>query len=154
MHSLRAAAVVSLGVLAAGCATVSNVERDKEALLRVDREWAAAAAEGKDVERIVSFWSDDATVFPAGAPVVHGKPAIRAFVQESLATPGFHISWRSDEASVNADGTLGYTIGTNALTVPGPDGKLITIAGRGVAIWRRLRGGEWKCVIDIWNSGP
>ena len=154
MQRLRAAAVVSLGFLAPGCATVSNVERAEEVLLRVDREWAAAAAEGKDIERIVSFWSDDATVFPAGAPVVQGKPAIRAFVQESLATPGFHISWRSDKASVSADGTLGYTTGTNALTVPGPDGKLITVAGRGVAVWRRIPGGEWKCVIDIWNSGP
>ena len=131
-----------------------RAEREKEVLLRVDREWAAAAAEGKDVERIVSFWSDDATVFPSGAPVVQGKPAIRAFVQESLATPGFHISWRSDQASVSADGMLGYTTGTNALTVPGPGGKLMMVAGRSVAIWRRRPGGEWKCVIDIWNSGP
>jgi ketosteroid isomerase-like protein len=154
MQRFRAAAVVSLGLLAAGCASVSNLERDKGLLLRVDREWAAAATEGKDLERILSFWSDDATVFPAGAPVVQGKPAIRAFVQQSLATPGFHIRWRSEEASVSADGTLGYTSGTNAITVPGPDGKLVTIAGRGVAIWRRLPGGEWKCVIDIWNSGP
>lgn len=154
MQRLRAAAVVAVGALVAGCATVSSVERDREELLRVDRAWAAAAAEGKDIERIVSFWSDDATVFPAGAPVVHGKPAIRAFVQESLATPGFHITWRSDQASVSADGTLGYTNGTNALTVPGPDGKLMTVAGRGVAVWRRLPGGDWKCVMDIWNSGP
>ena len=155
MHKrLRAAAVVSIGVLAAGCATVSTVERDKQGLLRVDREWAAAASEGKDVDRIISFWSDDATVFPPGAPVVHGKPAIRAFVQGSLAAPGFHISWRSDAASVSADGSLGYTTGTNALTVPGPDGKLMTVAGRGVSVWRRVAGGEWKCVIDIWNSGP
>ena len=49
---------------------------------------------------------------------------------------------------------MGYTTGTNALTVPGPDGKLMTIAGRGAAFWRRLPGGDWKCVIDIWNSGP
>jgi ketosteroid isomerase-like protein len=154
MRWLRAGAVFGLGVVMAGCATVPSMERQEELLLQVDREWAAAAAEGKDVERIVSFWSDDATVFPAGAPVVHGKPAIRAFVQQSLATPGFHISWRSDRASVSTDGTVGYTTGTNALTVPGPDGKTMTVAGRGVAVWRRLPGGEWKCVIDIWNSGP
>jgi ketosteroid isomerase-like protein len=155
MHRLgAAAAVISLGAVAAGCASIASVERDREALLRVDREWAAVAAEGKDIERIVSFWSEDATVFPAGAPVVRGKPAIRAFVQESLATPGFHISWHSDQASVSADGTLAYTTGTNALTVPGPGGKLMTVAGRAVAVWRRLPGGEWKCVIDIWNSGP
>lgn len=153
MQRLRAAVVV-FGFLAPGCATVSTTEQAEEVLLRVDREWAAVAAEGKDLERIVSFWSDDATVFPAGAPVVHGRSAIRAFVEESLATPGFQVRWRSDRAVVSADGTLGYTTGTNALTVPGPDGKLMTVAGRAVAVWRRLPGGEWKCVIDIWNSGP
>ena len=154
MQRLGAAIFVSLGVLTAGCTTVSSAEGNREALLRVDREWAAAAAEGKNVGRIVSFWSDDATVYPAGASLVQGKAAIRAFVQQSLAIPGFHISWRSDQASVSADGTMGYTMGTNALTVPGPDGKLMTVAGRSVAVWRRLAGGEWKCVIDIWNSGP
>ena len=154
MQRLGAAIFVSLGVLTAGCTTVSSAEGNKEALLRVDREWAAAAAEGKNVGRIVSFWSDDATVYPAGASLVQGKAAIRAFVQQSLVIPGFQISWRSDQASVSADGTMGYTTGTNALTVPGPDGKLMTIAGRSVAVWRRLAGGEWKCVIDIWNSGP
>ncbi len=154
MRAFRAVAVFSLGVLAFGCATARNGERGGEALLEVDRAWAAAASEGKDLERILSFWSDDATVFPPGSPVVQGKPALRSFVQQSLSTPGFHISWRSDKASVSADGTMGFTTGTNALTVPGPDGKVITIAGRSVSVWRRLPGGEWKCVIDIWNAGP
>ncbi|MCA1581659.1 MAG: DUF4440 domain-containing protein [Acidobacteria bacterium] len=154
MRIFRAVAVFSLGVFVLGCATARHADRGSEALLEVDRAWAAAASEGKDLERIVSFWSDDATVVPAGAPVVQGKPAIRAFVQQSLSTPGFHISWRSDRASLSADGTMGFTTGTNAMTVPGPDGKVMTIAGRGVAVWRRIPGGEWRCVIDIWNSGP
>jgi ketosteroid isomerase-like protein len=141
-------------IVIAGCATVPSRVSPEDQLLQVDREWASAAGQGQDLERIVSFWSDDATVYPAGGPVVQGKPAIRAFVQQSLATPGFHVTWRSDRASVSADGTLGYTTGTNALTVPGPDGKLVTLAGRSVAMWRRVPGGEWKCVIDIWNSGP
>jgi len=154
MPTFRAVAVLGLGVLALGCATASNKTRSSDALLEVDRAWSAAASEGKDLERILSFWSDDATVFPPGAPVVQGKPALRAFVQQSLATPGFHISWRSDKASLSADGTMGWTTGTNALTIPGPDGKVMTIVGRSVSVWRRLPGGEWKCVIDIWNAGP
>ena len=154
VRRLGAAAVFSLRILIAGCTKVSKVEPASDALLRVDREWAAVAGEGKDLERIVSFWSDDATIYPAGAPVVNGKPAIRAYVQESLAIPGFHITWHSDQASVSADGTLGYATGTNAVTVPGPDGKLMTIPGRSVTVWRRHPGGQWKCVVDTWNSGP
>ena len=151
MNSSHRATVILL-VLIGGCATASNHEQERAALLRVDEAWASAASEGKNVERIVSFWSDDATVYPAGAPVVRGKAAIRNFVQESLAVPGFHISWHSDTAVLSNDGTMAYTTGENAITIPGPDGQLSTITGRGVAVWRRSLGGEWKCVVDIWNS--
>lgn len=142
-----------LGIVIAGCATTANVDREKDTLRRADREWAAAASEGKDVERIVSFWSDDATIVPAGAPGVRGKAAIRDFVKQSLAIPGFKITWRTDEVSLSADGTMGYTIGEGAMTFPGPEGKLTTVANRGVTIWRRSANGDWKCVVDIWNSG-
>ena len=154
MHLCKSVAFMILGVVVAGCATVANVDREKQTLLGVDREWARVASEGKDVERIVSFWSDDATIIAPGAPILRGKEAIRNFVQQSLAIPGFHITWRSEEASISSDGTLGYTIGENAMTIPGQDGKMITVKGRGIAVWRRGPTGEWKCVLDIWNSGP
>ncbi|HYN83087.1 MAG TPA: hypothetical protein VES88_16525 [Gemmatimonadaceae bacterium] len=38
------------------------------------------------MERIVSFWSDDAIVYPPGAPVLEGKWAIRNFVAGRLKT--------------------------------------------------------------------
>jgi ketosteroid isomerase-like protein len=141
------------GFLIAGCAALPSADRDPESLLRVDREWAAAAAEGKDLDRIVGYWSDDATVFPAGAPVIHGKAAIRDYVRQSLAIPGFHITWHTDQVTISADGTMAYASGVNAITVPGPDGKPITLSGRGVTVWRRTAAGEWKCVVDIWNAG-
>jgi ketosteroid isomerase-like protein len=148
------AASLYLGIMIAGCASVPNIEQEKEALLRVDREWAAVASEGKDVDRMLSFFGDDATMYPPGQPLIHGKPAIREFIVKSLAIPGFHITWHSDQVSLSADGTVAYATGENATTVPGPDGKLMTIPGRGITVWRRSSGGEWKCVVDIWNSGP
>ena len=154
MTSFRAVMIVGLGLLAIGGATAPHGESARDSLLRTDREWAAVSGEGRDVERIVSFWSDDATVIPEGAPAIHGKAALRAFVEQSLAIPGFHISWKSDDASVSADGTLGYMTGTNAMTVPGADGKLVTMTGRAVSVWRRAPRGEWKCVVDTWNAGP
>ena len=41
-------------------------------LLRVDGEWSAAAGSG-DVERIVSYWSDDAVVTPPHERPVAGR---------------------------------------------------------------------------------
>lgn len=150
---VRTAIVVAFAFLALGCDTASNGTNEEEVLLGVDREWSAVSSEGKEIDRIVAFWGDDATTYPASAPVVHGKAAIRKFIQQSLAIPGFHISWHPEQASLSVDGTLGYTTGENAITIPGPRGKLMTVAGRYLTVWRHDDSGrDWKCIIDIWNS--
>jgi len=136
-----------------GCTSVPTASNSGEDLLRTDHEWASAASEGKSVARIVSFWSDDATITPVGSPLIIGKKAIQTFVEQSLATPGFHIDWTPEHATVSNDGTMGYTTGNNATTFPGPDGKLMTVKARYVTVWRRDSSGHWKCVADIWNSG-
>ena len=63
----------------------ADLDKERAAILEVDKQWASAVAEGRDIDHIVSFWADDATVFPPGVPAVVGKDAIRRFVQESLA---------------------------------------------------------------------
>jgi ketosteroid isomerase-like protein len=126
----------------------------KAALLERDREWAAVASEGKDLERILSFWTDDAKVYPPGAPIVEGKAAIRAFVTPSLSMPGFDVGWETEEVVIAPSGDMGYTTGRNHLTMPDESGVLRTETGRYVTVWRRDPDGEWRCVIDIWNAGP
>jgi ketosteroid isomerase-like protein len=153
MSPVRVVAASLLFCSLAACASAPRADRERE-LLQRDRDWAAMAGQGTDVERILAFWSDDAVVIPPGEPVVRGKKAIREYVQKALATPGFQIHFQPATASVSADGTMGHTTGENSVTFPGPDGKLITIAGRYSTIWRREPGGEWRCVVDIWNSGP
>ncbi len=123
-------------------------------LLDRDAQWAAAAAEGRDIERILEFWTDDAIVYPPGMPVVAGKVALRAYVKAMLAIPGFQISWSSSDARIYSDGQLAYLLGENAVTAPGPTGQLMTTRGRGVTVWRRDTDGEWRCAVDIWNAGP
>jgi ketosteroid isomerase-like protein len=123
-------------------------------LLERDAQWAAAAAEGRDVERILEFWTDDALVYPPGLPVVAGKAALRAYVQASLAIPGFHITWTSSDVWLSPDGQLAYLLGQNVVTAPGPSGQLMTSRGRGVTIWRREADDEWRCTVDIWNAEP
>ena len=57
-------------------------------LLQRDAEWSRTASEGKDIDKILSYWSDDAQVFEPGQPVYQGKAAIRKYVSDSLNTPG------------------------------------------------------------------
>jgi uncharacterized protein (TIGR02246 family) len=123
----------------------------KAEILKLDAEWARAAESG-DLERILAYWSDDATVFPPGSPALVGKAAIREYVAQSLRAPGFGISWKTNDVTVAASGDLAYGIGTNRVSFNGPDGKPVTVEGKAVTVWRKDAAGSWKCVVDIWND--
>lgn len=90
-------------------------------------------------------------IFP-GQPVLEGKAAIRAYVAESLNTPGFKIHWVSEKPVFSPDGKLAYMRGKDELTVPGPNGALVTVHLRGISIWRLDADGQWRCVVDISNE--
>jgi ketosteroid isomerase-like protein len=123
-------------------------------LLQRDAEWSQAASEGKNLEKILSYWSDDAQVLEPGQPVYHGKAAIRRFVSDSLQTPGFHIHWVSQEPVFSPDGKMAYMRGTDEMTIPDSKGTPATVHMRGISIWRHDPDGEWRCVVDIANEAP
>jgi ketosteroid isomerase-like protein len=130
-----------------------DLERERERLLELDAEWAALCSKGQDVDRILSFWTDDARVFAPGLPGFTGKAALRSYVEGALAIPGFHITWTTSEASLSPDGQLAYLLSKNAVTMPGPDGLPVTVTGRVLTVWRRELDGAWRCAVDIWNEG-
>ena len=72
---MRTVVYLSSALLLCGSAFAQDSARDE--LMRTDQAWSTAAAEGKDVEKVVAFWSDDAKVVPSGAPIISGKAAIR-----------------------------------------------------------------------------
>jgi len=147
--------------LTAGCAAskaddsanaASSVD-ERETLLAADRAWAAAAS-SNNVDSTLTFWTDDARVIQPGAPTLVGKDAIRKMVTESAATPGFHITWTPAEAVISRAGDMGYTTGTNEVTVPAKGGKTTRIPGRYVTIWQKGADGRWRCVLDFGTTAP
>jgi ketosteroid isomerase-like protein len=130
-----------------------DLDAEQIGLLAHDAEWAAAASEGADIEKILSYWTDDAIVIPPGLAVFRGKPAIRNYVQGTLGIPGFSINWMSDDVTISADGTLTHMIGSNRVTMQSQDGSPIVLDGRVMTIWRRDGPeNEWRCAVDIWNA--
>jgi uncharacterized protein (TIGR02246 family) len=147
-----------LAALLAGCSNASqpsspeaDVQSETAKLRQADAAWLAAV-KARDVERTASFWADDARIYPPGQPVVTGRAAIRKYVADSFATPGFAITWKLEELQVSAAGGMAYMLASNHVSLRGPDGKPIELDGRAVAIWRKQPDGSWKCVVDIWNQ--
>jgi len=154
--TLRHLAIFAFVSVLAACATKPKFDPAAESakLLRRDAEWADLASAGKNVDSVVSYWSDDAVVLEPGQPAVEGKAAIRNFVAESFKTPGFKIHWVSEKPTFSPDGQFAYMRGTDEMTVPGPQGKPITLHLRGYSIWRLEPDGQWRCVVDIANEAP
>jgi len=132
----------------------AELAAEKALLLARDAEWALVASEGRDVERILSYWTDDAIVLPPGLPAVVGKAALRQYVQGSMQIPGFKITWTSRDVTFSPDQKLAYMFSDNAVTMDGPDQKPVTTRGRAITIWRREPDNEWRCAVDIWNATP
>ena len=111
-----------LGMLTA--VVLPDRERDRVALLAADR----AHARSTD---FLSAFADDATYLHPGAPLLHGKDAIRSILAD---TPG-PVTWTPEYADVSDDGTLGYTYGWTHLGDQ---------QGKYLACWRKQRRGPWR----------
>lgn len=143
--------IVVVLVACVGCASAVRPEDAQSQILRLDAEWSRAA-QARDVDRVISFWADDAIVLPPGGLPVVGKLAIREFVVKSFGMPGFSISWTTTGVVVSRGADLAYATGTNRVTFTGPDGRQVMVDGKAVTVWRRGKAGMWKCVVDIWND--
>lgn len=155
MTLTRSLSLFVIAMVFAGCCRRHfDAATEGEKLLHRDAEWADLAAAGKDVEKVVSYWSDDAVLIFPGQPVLEGKAAIRAYVTACFQTPGFKIHWVSQNPTFSPDGKFAYMRGTDEATVPGPDGGAVTLHSRGISIWRLDSDGQWRCVVDISNEEP
>jgi len=117
------------------------MDRARAELERADVAWSEAASAARDVEQIVSFWTDDATVIPPGQPPIIGKNAIRNYVTASLKIPGFSILWKTTRFTIAQDCDLAYGVGTNQVSFNDEKGNRVTLRGRAVTIWRKENGG-------------
>ncbi len=124
---------------------------DEAAIGALAAEWGKAMA-AKDVEKCVSFYADDASMFPDRAPIVTGKGPIHSVWTALLTAPGFAGSFATTKVEVAKSSDLAYEIGTYQMTTNDKKAKPQTEKGKYVVVWQRQADGNWKAVADIFNS--
>ena len=124
---------------------------DESALRKLDDEWSKAAG-AKDLEKTVSYYSDDAVVMPQNSPPLVGKESIRQMWKGMMATPGFDGGWKATKLEVAKSGDIAYIYGAYEISEADAAGKPKTDRGKYVEVWKKQTDGSWKCTVDMFSS--
>ncbi|HMC74684.1 MAG TPA: DUF4440 domain-containing protein [Terriglobales bacterium] len=132
----------------------ANAKKSSDAENRIralDSEWSQAA-QSKDVDKMVSYYSDDASAFPFNAPIATGKEQIRQLWSALMAKPGFSLSFAPTKIDVAKSNDLAYEAGTFELKMNDAQNNPTTTNGKYVVCWKKSAKGEWKVQFDIFNT--
>ncbi|HUK13603.1 MAG TPA: DUF4440 domain-containing protein [Thermoanaerobaculaceae bacterium] len=143
------ALIAVLAIMPSATVRAADMDASARALVKLDDDWSKAAA-AKDTDRVVSFYADDALVYPPDEPLAAGRAAAAKVWGAYFAIPEFAISWKTTHAQVSGD--LGFTTGTYEDSYKGPDGKTVNEKGKYVCLWKKQHDGTWKSIHDMWNS--
>ena len=134
------------------CADQKTIDQKAEAnkLMEVSREWAKA----ESIEKVLSYWADDAYFIGSGMPSMKGKNKITEMIKATEQIPGFKVTWEPQEAYVSENGDLGYLIENLSVTYNDSLGNPVTEYRKAVTIWKKQADGNWKNVVDINSEDP
>ena len=134
----------------AACKSAGDTRAADEATLRsLDAEWSKVAG-AKDLEKTVSYYTDDALILPPNIPTIQGKQGARTMWQGMFSVPGFGGGWKATKVEVSGD--LGWVTGTYELSETDASGRPIVDKGKYLEVWRKQSDGSWKCVADMFNT--
>ena len=117
----------------------------ERALRAVDAEWAAAA-QAKDFDKVISYYSATAIELPPNAPARRTREAITKSWQELFQTPGATLNWHPTKVEVSESRDLGYIAGIYEYTSTDAAGNKIVDRGKYLEVMRKIDDGTWKCV--------
>ena len=119
---------------------------DQEAVRDADAQWSKAAG-AKDLDKTVSFYSDDAMVLPPNQAAATTKDAIRTLWKDLLGSVT-SLSWTATRVEMAKSADMACLTGTYEMTMN--DGT--KDRGKYCEVWEKQADGKWKCGTDIFNS--
>lgn len=140
-------------LLIPACKNNINVKTERQKLLDTDNAWAEAAASG-EINRISTYWTDDAINYYPGQEPAFGKQEILQIVKRNRSLPGFSLTWKVRDAVVSESADIGYTHGSYKVIFKDPEGNSHTNSGNYVCIWKKQDDGSWKCAVESSVPGP
>ena len=134
-------------VIAFVIALIAPASAQKAEIEAVNAKWIEFFNKG-DFAGIASLYTTDATAFPPGSAMVHGRAAIGAMWKSMAEKVGDPKLTTLDVKPLGP--SAAREIGTFVLKTKGPSPQEVT--GKYVVVWEKV-GNDWKLATDIWNEG-
>jgi ketosteroid isomerase-like protein len=129
-------------------AASAQAQTSKAAIDKGNRAWIIAFNKG-DAASIAQLYTEQATIFPPGAAMAKGRPAIEKFWRGAIE--GGIKNAALQTLSIEQHGSIAREIGRFSLEMPDADKKPVRVEGKYVVIWKKV-GPAWMLDIDIWNA--
>lgn len=143
--------IISFFVITMNIYSQSDIEKGKESLKAVDREFSDLSQKKGMVESFLAYAHEDAVILRDYTMPIVGRDAVEAFISEG--SNDFTLIWEPLFADISTSLDLGYTYGTYVLTYMDKDNKEQQAKGTYLTIWKKDSSGNWKWVLDNGNQG-
>jgi uncharacterized protein (TIGR02246 family) len=115
---------------------------------KTGEEWARHWNE-RDLDSVVSAYAPDAVYLPPHHQAVHGREAIREYLQGPMKHGVGALAF--DVTYIKQQGNVAWDVGTYRMNVPHNDGLTKEDHGKYLTVWKRT-GGRWLIMADAWSS--
>ncbi|HUI79568.1 MAG TPA: SgcJ/EcaC family oxidoreductase [Bryobacteraceae bacterium] len=104
----------------------------------------------KDIDKILAFYADDATLMTPGMAAMKGKDSMRSMLKTLVADPNLKLEFAAQRVEVSKSGDVAFSQGTYTMVVTDPRTKKpVTDKGSYVTGYKKQADGSWKAVSDI-----
>lgn len=132
--------------LCLGLFSAPALAQSKAEIQKLNDQFVAALNKG-DIAAVAAMYTQDATVLPAGAPMVKGRAAIEAmWGQQAQQLEAVKIE-TTDVKPLGGNAARELGVATLRTKSQPPQDIVVKYA----VIWQK-EGGRWKLLLDMWNS--
>ena len=127
-----------------------NSDSVLEGVLQLSRA-LLQAVNGSDLPGVMGVWSADGLLMPPHHPTVRGRMAITDYFEQLFRLGRFVFEFTASEVEVAGDLAI-ERVEYRASFFPTGGGDPSRDVGKGLHVFQRHPKGEWRLVMDIWNS--
>ena len=139
------ALTLTMGACGGGPPAEEFTKEDGQAIRRLNDDHIAAF-NGKDIDKVIGLYSDDAVFMPPNAPLLRGQDPTRDYYRR-IVERGATLKMEPEE--VNGHGPLAYESGTYEIVYT--DGEGSRDRGKYLRVLRKLNN-NWRIVKMMWSS--